>query len=120
MNDVAVSEFPFVAELPKRDRTHVKSVWDHVKDFSELVEGKGVPLSPSTAAELLGVSRQRIWQLINAGQLEVVKLCDTSFVTEHSVLDLAKIERTCGRRLNTSPGFSVLERTDSRLKNSRK
>jgi hypothetical protein len=115
-----LDEFPFVAELPKRDQVRVKSVWDHVKDFAALIEGKGVPLPPVTAAELLGVSPQRIHQMVEAGQLEVVELRGKKFITEHSVLDLAKVARTCGTRYNTSPGFALLERSDSRLQNTSK
>lgn len=92
-----VAEFPFVEGLPKRERSRLGLVWDRFQEFSKAAEGKGVLLPARLAAEIIGVSRQRVQELMELGRLEVLELSGERFVTEESVVAYAKSERKAGR-----------------------
>jgi hypothetical protein len=51
------------------------------------------------AAEALDVSRQRVYQLIDSGQLDVIEIGDRKFVPADSLEDLLKLERRQGVRV---------------------
>lgn len=97
MFEAEATEFPFMAEVPKREKSKLARVWDHFKAVSAVVEQKGMLVPQHLAAELLGVSRQRIWVLANEGRLEGVELGGIRYVTEDSVIAFAKLERKAGR-----------------------
>jgi hypothetical protein len=62
-----------------------------------VVEGKGTVVPPVLAAKLLGISRQRVWELANDGKLERIEFEGHSFISENSIVALAKTERKAGR-----------------------
>ena len=96
MIDVA-SDFPFVADLPKREKSRVVKLWDAFHELAAMHAEHGLPVPRSAAADLLEVSQQRIAQLIAAGKLTVVDFNGHSYVTEKSLKELAKTERKTGR-----------------------
>lgn len=74
--------FPFVEDLPKRE----KSRWQKFRDAWATAKAKG-PLIPLTlAAKLSDVSRQRLDELIAAGKLERVDLEGHVMITEDSLI----------------------------------
>jgi hypothetical protein len=106
MFEATVSEFPFVGELPRADRRAAKSLWDRFMDFAEHAEDKGALVPPALAAKLLGVSRQRIWQLLDAGKLERLDFEGHAFITERSIVAWAKMERKTGRPFKPMERFT--------------
>ena len=96
MIDVA-SDFPFVAELPKREKSRLVRVWDSLREFSASLEGKGLPVPFKTAAALLEVSVQRVDELATDGALERVEFMGHRYVTENSLVAHCRTERKRGR-----------------------
>lgn len=97
MFEATMSEFPFVVELPKRERSKVRDIWQAFREFSKETEAKGGPVPVTLAAKLLGISRQRVWFLMQEGKLERVTFEDHAFVTGDSIVAMAKTERKAGR-----------------------
>lgn len=93
----AAADFPFVAELPKREKNRVVKLWDAFHDLAAMHAEHGLPVPRSAAADLLEVSQQRVAQLIVAGKLTVVDFNGHSYVTEKSLKELAQSERKTGR-----------------------
>jgi hypothetical protein len=92
-----LGEFPFVAELPKREKRAVVTAWDMWQEAKELIAAKGNLIPLTLAADLGGVSKQRISDLVRAGRLERVALGNHVFVTESSLLSWVRSERKPGR-----------------------
>ena len=98
-SNAATIDFPFVAELPKREKSKVGKLWDQLQEMNAIVQEKGMLLQPSLCAELCGVSRQRIYELIEAGRFEMVQFGKHRLITESSVIAYARAERKAGRPL---------------------
>jgi len=90
-------DFPFVAELPKRERAKVETLWDRYHRIKAITDEKGMLLPPSFCASLLGVSRQRIYALLDEGRLERVEVENQVFITEESFLAWCRAEHKNGR-----------------------
>lgn len=90
-------EFPFVAGMPKREKSRLAKCWDMLKRMNALqaTEGSMIPLI--MAAKCLGVSRTRIDQLIQEGRLNRFEIDGHVFVSENSMVEFAKLERKWGR-----------------------
>lgn len=101
--EVALSEFPFVQELPKREQKKIKTVWDVLADYKAMWDTHGVLVPVSAAAKLLNVSPQRILQLVEAGKLKRVDMWDKAHITEASIVELAESERKTGRPFKVGP-----------------
>lgn len=95
--EAAVSEFPFVQELPKRQQKKLKSVWEVLEDYKTMFQTHGVLVPVSVAAKLLNISPQRILQLVEAGRLKRVDMWEKAHITEASIVELAETERKRGR-----------------------
>ena len=96
-------DFPFVDALPKREKGRFQKVWDHFQAIQRLVESTGMLIPSKLAADIAGISQQRIDQLMDAKVLEKVYYHGHPFVTQDSFLSWAKSERKAGRPLKT-PG----------------
>ncbi len=100
-------EFPFVeqlpklSDLPKREKSRMQRIWDDFRALSKIAEEKGMLCPVALAAKILDVSRQRAYDLIGEGRLEVVEVNGHQFVTEKSVIDYALSERKAGRPSKT-------------------
>jgi predicted XRE-type DNA-binding protein len=97
----AVKEFPFVEAMPKREAKRIVNVWDQLKELKLLIEARGQLLPQALVAKLLNVSKQRVSQLVAAGKLEVVDFHGHPWVSEKSVIELARSDRKTGRPMNT-------------------
>lgn len=104
MFEAAATDFPFVAELPKREKSKLVRVWDHFRELSRISETEGMLIPMSFAAIVLDVCRQRVYQLAEEGRLKVIKVNGHSFVTENSVVDYAASERKAGRPVRRFEG----------------
>jgi len=97
MEAVAINEFPFVESLPKREKTRVQTAWDEFRELSEISKREGLILPQSFAAAVLGVSSQRVSQLIDSGRLRSVEVRGARWVPEASIIEWAKAEHRNGR-----------------------
>jgi hypothetical protein len=95
--EVSVSEFPFVAELPKREVRKVRSLWEEFKDMVAVVEERGAMLPPQAVADLLGVSRQRILELVDNGRFKPFVFRGHKYIFEDEIVAFAESERKNGR-----------------------
>ncbi len=92
-----VLEFPAFVDLPKREKSKLSTVWDIFYEMSRIVDEKGMLVPQTFAAKVLGISKQRVGQLADAGKLEAIEFNGTRFITENSLVDHAKTERKVGR-----------------------
>lgn len=90
-------DFPFVAEMPKRERSKVATLWDRFQRLKEITDEKGMLLPPAFCAKLLGVCRQRVYVLMDEGRLEKVEVDGHTFVTEESFIAWCRAEHKNGR-----------------------
>jgi len=97
MVEATITEFPFVAQLPKREKSKLRKLWDHFEACRAITEQKGMLVPMVAAAALLGVSRQRVQELARDGRFEVVQLGNQVFITEKDLLAYAQSERKTGR-----------------------
>jgi len=97
MEAVAVTEFPFVESLPKREKNRVQTAWEQFRELSEITKREGMIVPQTFAAHVLGVSHSRIGQLIDAGRLSAVDVRGARWVTESSIIEWAKLEHRSGR-----------------------
>jgi len=99
MFEAVATDFPFVAELPKREKSKLAKVWGHFQELSRISEVEGMLIPMAYAAIVLDVCRQRVYQLAEEGRLKVIEVNGHQFVTERSVVDFAATERKAGRPL---------------------
>lgn len=92
-----VAEFPFVATLPKREKSRVQRAFDILEEMRAAVEAHGVLVPCVLAAKIGGVSRQRVHELSEEGKLKRVEFDGHVYVTEASVVEWLKSERKSGR-----------------------
>ena len=92
-------DFPFLADLPKREKSKVVKVWETFEELSRVTAIEGMLIPQSFAAKILDVSRQRVYELSGEGRLKVVPVNGHLFVTEKSVVAYATSERKSGRPL---------------------
>jgi hypothetical protein len=98
MND-AVIEFPWVEQLPKREKSRLAKLWDHFAEVRAIQREHGTIVPVKLAADLAGVTRQRIDDLVERGQLVRIYVNGHPFITENSFVEWAKTERKNGRPL---------------------
>lgn len=101
MFEAQILEMPFVAELPKREKSKLHKLWDAFFDLREIVAKTGILVPQAAAARLLGVSPQRVGQLIGVGKLDTHVWNGSPWVTENSLIAFAESERKSGRPFNT-------------------
>jgi len=97
VTEIAIAEFPFVKELPKREKGKLQTLWENYGEIKKLTEEHGMLIPVTYAAELAGVSKQRIQQLINDGRLHTVQIRKARFVTESTFIEWVRTEHKNGR-----------------------
>lgn len=90
-------DFPFLAELPKREKSKMANFWDRLAEMRAVSQEKGPLIPIRFAARLLGISHQRVTELMKLGRLECYEVDGHSFVPESSLVAFAKSERKAGR-----------------------
>jgi hypothetical protein len=100
-------EFPFVASLPKREKTKRMKLLEVIDALEAVQVEKGPVIPQSLAAEILGVSRARICQLVDEGRLESFDLNGTRFVFAKSFLEFCKEDRPTG--IQRGKAYSTLK-----------
>lgn len=97
MAQIEAIEFPFVNGLPKREKSRFMTFWDRYCQFVKLSEDKGRLVPAGIAGKILGVSKQRVYDLIKNGSVEAVQFEGHHYLTENSLIAYAKTERKAGR-----------------------
>lgn len=100
-HSTAIAEFPFVAELPKREKTRRMKLLEVLDILEARTKEKGPVIPQSLAAEILGVTRQRVAQFVDSGRIEAFLLNGTRFVYLRSFLEFCKEDRPTGRPTNS-------------------
>jgi hypothetical protein len=93
MFNAAITEFPFVETMPKREKSKLAKLWAHLSAVRAIVAEKGTLLPQHMVADMLNLSRSRVGQLVDDGRLEAVEIHGVRYVTADSVEACAKIER---------------------------
>lgn len=94
------NEFPFVGQLPKREKSKLRQVWDLINELSEIAKTEGVLVPATMAAKALNISRQRFHQLIQDRQIRVIVVQGNNYVSEKDLVAFAEVERKNGRPIN--------------------
>ena len=97
MVKIEAAEFPFVESLPKREKSRLLRVMERFQELSEITKEKGMLVPLVFGAKVLGISRQRVYELIDDKRLEVVDVDGHQFLTETSLTAYAKSEHKAGR-----------------------
>jgi len=100
MMKAVTADFPFVAELPKREKSKLVKLWDEVKALAEASKEHGALLPVGIVVGLLGVCRQRVYDLIEEGKLQSFKVHGHVMVSEKSIEEWCRTERKAGRPCN--------------------
>jgi hypothetical protein len=100
--EAAIQDFPFVRSLPKRKQSVIGQAWRALQDFRRLTDEHGGLFPPAAAQGFLGVSKQRISQLCQAGKLETLQAYGRIYITGNSIEVWAKEERDPGGRPKTN------------------
>ena len=100
MFNAAITEFPFVEALPKREKSKLSRVWDILKEMKAATDAQGQLVPVNLTCKLLDVGRTRVDQFCAEGRLIRVEVAGHVFITENSIVELAKSERKHGRPLN--------------------
>lgn len=98
MFEASISEFPFVATLPKREKSAVGKALDVVAEFTALTKEHGSLVPAGLVGPMLNLSKQRVQQLIDGGRFPgAVKFHRNWFIPEVALIDYAKAEKLRGR-----------------------
>jgi hypothetical protein len=101
-----VEEFPFVASLPKREKSRFANLLESIKEHRQLTQKHGSLLPVAVAAAFLGVSKQAVHSFLDSGRLEKIEFHGHVFVSEIGLIEFAKIERKSGRPFKHPQGVS--------------
>jgi len=98
----AVLEFPFAVSLPVPSEddaalTRAERAKRRLSLLKAMVASKGLYVPVALTAEILGVSVQRVHDIVRQGYLEKVKVHEITFITEASLIEYVHSERRNGR-----------------------
>jgi hypothetical protein len=83
------------SELPERKVK--KSVFDFFRNLREINQREGGLVPYAGAATILGVSKQRIHDLVNEGTLRPVELFGKKWLSANELESFVKLQRQSGR-----------------------
>lgn len=86
-------DFPFVATLPKVEKSRLRKAWDMAQTISELVETDGNLIPVSLTCKLLDIGRTRIDQLCAQDRLRRHVIDGHVFITFASIKEFAMSDR---------------------------
>jgi hypothetical protein len=98
----AVLEFPFAAALPVQSEDdsalpRAERARRRLSLLKAMVASKGLYVPVALTAEILGVSVQRVHDIVRQGHLEKVQVHALTFITESSLVEYVHSERRNGR-----------------------
>lgn len=89
-------EFPFLADVPKAP-SKLQRVLEVSKKLSKAIDVHGDLVPRDIVAKVVGISRQRVHQLVEEGKITQVDIDGYLFVTQASLVEWVKEERKGGR-----------------------
>lgn len=92
-NAAQLAEFPFVEELPKREKGKIAKILDVFEELERVTKERGPMIPQTLAGDFLGVSRQRVGQLMDQGRLVFHEINGERFLFLSSLMEFAKQER---------------------------
>ena len=92
LDDLSLSESP--GSKPKMS---LKGVIQFLREYRKTLNREGGLLPMTTAAALLGVSKQRVHELIREGTLTPVEACGKKWLSANQVEEFLKLHREPGR-----------------------
>ena len=98
MNDKQTPNVPSPAEAPRRkQKMSLKGLFRFLQEYRKTFNSEGGLLPIATAARLMGLSKQRVHELIKEGTLVPVEACEKKWLSANQVEDFIKLEREAGR-----------------------
>lgn len=91
--------------MPPREAklTRKEKMKRDIEEYTRAMQGEAGPLIiRSVAADVLGLSTQRVHQLVDAGRLRIWEYFDVKFVSLPEVLDFGKMDRPSGKRVEAA------------------
>ena len=96
--DVTVEQFEMFPEMPTVPLLkRTKNIWEQLNELKELTEKHGQLVPIAMAAELLDLSRQRVFQLIDDGTFTPTEWRGQRWLTENDLRSFIELERNSGR-----------------------
>jgi predicted XRE-type DNA-binding protein len=92
-----IADFPFVKDLPKREKSKVAKIMDVIQELEAVTKEKGPVIPQALIADVLQISKQRVNDLLNEGRMEFYTINGVRFVFSSSFREFAKQERKPGR-----------------------
>lgn len=90
-----VAEFPFVSAVTRKRAN--PEAWEALKALKAASQSGGAWVPAGLAAAMLGVSKERLYKLMEEGTLTGEKYHGHLFFSEDSLVSYAKSERKAGR-----------------------
>lgn len=100
-----ISDTDTLFPMPEPTRPAEMTIEDRMEEFSRVAKGKGGLIPVSAGSQLLGISRQRVYQLIDSGRLERIHYCGVAFLTGRSIRDWQADDKQQTGRGNRKIGF---------------
>jgi len=97
MSEAIALEFDFPEVTADRQRSTLARVWELRRKWRDVESREGSMIPCMLAAKVLDVSRSRVDQLVGEGRLKRVEVDGHVFISEDSIVALAKEERRVGR-----------------------
>jgi hypothetical protein len=98
-----IADFPFVKDLPKREKSKVAKIMDVIHELEAVTKERGPIIPQGLIADVLGVSKQRVSALLDQGRMDYHTINGTRFVYSKSFREFARQERKVGRPPTKSP-----------------
>ena len=76
---------------------HVKNLLQMIVGFREMTSREGGLMPFATAAKFLGVSRQRVNELVAEGTLKPVEFAGRKWLSANQIEEFIKLDREAGR-----------------------
>lgn len=86
---------PYLFELPARVPKQTKNKWDEAREMQLIQQTEGL-IGITDAADLLGLSRQRVHQIINSGRLGKYEFLGKLFLSLKAVREFQDLDRPHG------------------------
>jgi len=101
-----------IPATPKRVRTK----WEELQEMAEVSIQHGGFIPVTVAAELLDLSRQRVYALMDQGRIPAFHFFDKTYVAINDVSEFLKLDRKNGRPVGERPDIEAVRHVKPRQK----
>ena len=96
MTKIATTASTDIPQGKEKLSTGIRGVIDHTREFFRIVKLHGGLVPMSTVATVLGVSRQRVHQLVGEGTFSHWTFYGMKWLSQKEVVSFAKLNRRAG------------------------